>query len=155
MKQDEFIKELKSLEAFFEKELTIEQMRDWYEETKNFSIERFRQAIREAKRSCKFLPKLSEFLDFLELTRDPSQEIGRYEGVECSRCKGRGFIIYIKKIANGNKTLEYEHVARCNCKNGEMFHYDGGTMSNPRDRSKFYIPSMEEVGLYETSNSTR
>lgn len=111
----EFLEEIKSLEAFFEKELSIEQSKDWYEEIQNYSIPRLRVAIRECKRTCKFMPKLSEFLEFIKEAKEEKQESKK---VECKKCNETGYLSYTKKVLNGNKILQYTYCCACDCENG-------------------------------------
>lgn len=138
MTRAEFLEEIKSLEAFFEKELSIEQATDWYEELQDYSIAKFRVAIRESKRNCKFMPKLSEFLIFIQEARVEKQET---EKVECSKCNGTGYIAYIKKVLNGNKILEYTYCCTCDCSNATA--YDGSILN--QNKNKYRIPSKEEL----------
>ena len=58
-----------------------------------------------------------------------------------------GFIIYKKIIKNGDKEYTYDFVARCNCKNGEKFNYDGTKVNDSRLRSKYYISSISQLNL--------
>ena len=114
MEIDVFIQEMKSLEIFYEKELSVEQSKDWYAELKEYSIEKIRQAIRETKKTCKFMPKLCEFLETIQNIKVEQKE---KEKVECKKCNGTGTLIYIKKVLNGTKLMEYPYGCQCDCGN--------------------------------------
>lgn len=119
MTRAEFLEEIRSLEAFFEKELSIEQATDWYEEIQDEPVAKLRIAIRNAKKTCKFLPKLSEFLEILSETRIEKVE---KEKTECKHCNGSGYILYVKKVLNGNKLIEYSFACTCEeCQNADTY----------------------------------
>lgn len=133
MEEAEFIEEIRSLEAFFEKELSIEQMKDWYAELKEYPVSKVRMAIRECKRNCKFLPKLAEFLNIISEVK--MQQVEK-EKIPCKKCDGTGYIVYIKKVLNGKSIIPYTYTAVCNCGNAQR--YDGTEIKNSEHRSKFY-----------------
>lgn len=133
MEQVKFLEEIRTLEAFFEKKLSIEQATDWYSELKDFPIEKLRIAIREAKTNCKFMPKLAEFLEFIRQIKLENQE---EEKIECKKCNGTGYLIYIKKILNGNRIIDYPHACVCNCGNARQY-YD--------KRTGYSVPSENEI----------
>lgn len=140
MEQGKFFEEIRTLEAFFEKELSIEQAKDWYEELKDYPIEKLRIAIRTAKTTCKFLPKLAEFLGFI---REAKIEKKENEKIQCEKCNGTGYVIYIKKIVNGNKILGYPYAAICNCGNARPYY--GDQIKDYEHRSKYYTATENEV----------
>lgn len=133
MEQVEFFEEIRSLEAFFEKKLSIEQARDWYYELKDYSIEKLRVAIRESKTNCKFMPKLAEFLEFIRAVRIEEKET---EKIKCDKCGGSGYLIYIKKIVNGGKVMNYTYGCVCNCGNAKPY-YD--------KKKKYYTETENEI----------
>ena len=59
-----------------------------------------------------------------------------------------GFIIYQKIIKNGDKEYLYDFVARCDCKNGDKYKYNGTLVNDSRLRSKYYIPSATQINLH-------
>lgn len=143
----EFVQETNRIENFFEKELTKFQRDEWYKELKNMQVNRYRQLINQAFRQCKFMPKLADIVSInSEMPYNSNNNIAK-EKVNCNICKGDGVVKYFKKIDNGDKKLNYEYYARCNCENGKEFNYDGTTISDVRHRSKFYIPSMQQLDL--------
>ena len=133
MEQVEFFEEIRSLEAFFEKKLSIEQARDWYFELKDYPIEKLRIAIRESKANCKFMPKLAEFLGFIREARIEGKEEKK---IHCNKCGGTGYLIYIKKIVNGNKITSYTYGCVCNCGNVKPY-YD--------KQRKYYTATENEI----------
>lgn len=142
----EFIEETSRIEKYYEKELDKFQRDIWYQELKNKPINRYRQIVNETFRKCKFMPKLADIITIDEelpyqVTKKEKQE------VECEKCKGLGLIFYKKLIDNGNKKLEYEYAARCNCQNGLEYAYDGTRISDSRHRSKFYVPTAQQIGI--------
>lgn len=127
MTQSEFIEITSDIEKFYEKELTTEQNRIWFEELKTINKERYRQISREIYKTSKFMPKLA---DIIEINQKLPSVIKKENKVyECTRCNGVGIVIY-KKIIDG---YTYDFGARCNCQNGMQL-------------SKS-IPSIDEVGL--------
>ena len=62
---------------------------------------------------------------------------------KCNKCNGDGVIKYFKEV-DGHA---YEYFARCVCQNGNDFNYDGTKISDEKHRSKFYIPSIAQIGF--------
>lgn len=145
MTRPEFVQTLATMEAFFEKELSVEQANDWFEELKIYDIDRFRKAVKEAKRSCKFLPKLVEILNFIS---EVKIEVAQREYVECKKCNSTGIIPYTKMIKiSESQELPYTYVCRCDCPNGDFYKYDGTKIKDTAHASKYYVPCVTEVGL--------
>lgn len=144
MERGKFLEEIGTLEAFFEKQLSIEQVKDWYEELKDYPIERLRIAIRTAKTTCKFLPKLAEFLSFI---KDARIEVQERERIPCNKCNGTGYLIYTKKVLNGNKILEYDFAGICEC--GNETKYDGTQVRDKQNKSKYYTNTVQELENYK------
>lgn len=139
----EFIEETGRIEKFFEKELTKFQRDEWYKELKSMSLSRYRQVASQSFRKSKFMPKLADIMAISEEL--PYQTIKKeIQKVECSKCKGEGLIFYKKLVDNGKNKIEYEYVACCDCQNGLEYAYDGTTI---RDRSKFYVPTAQQIGI--------
>lgn len=147
MEVAEFIEETSRIEKYYEKELDKFQRDIWYQELKNQPVNRYRQIINQIFRKCKFMPKLADIISIDEEL--PYTQINKEvtEKVKCNKCKGLGLIFYKKIINNGSKKLKYEFVARCDCKNGLEYAYDGTTISDSRYRSKFYVPTAQQLGL--------
>lgn len=148
MEITEFIEETSRIEKFFGKELEKFQMDTWYQELKNMPIERYRRIINQVYRTCKFMPKLADIISIeSELPYIQNNTTTKKDRVDCEKCNGLGIIFYKKIINNGDRNLEYEYVARCNCENAKEFTYDGTKINDVRYSSKFYIPSAMELGL--------
>ena len=148
MEISEFIDVTTKMENFFEKELTKFQRDEWYKEFKNIPVSRYRQIINQTFRQCKFMPKLADLVSInTELPYNTNNNIIK-EKVECNKCKGKGVIQYFKEVDNGNSKMKYEHYAKCECANGNDFNYDGTMISDNRNKSKFYIPTMQQINLY-------
>lgn len=127
MTQSEFIEVTSEIEKFYEKELTTEQRRVWFEELKNINKEKYRQISKKIYITSKFFPKLTDIIEINKTLPTTLKDDGKI--YECSRCNRTGIIIY-KKIFDSR---EYEYAARCNCLNGQK-------------KSKS-IPSIDEVGI--------
>lgn len=77
MTHAEFIEITGNLEDFFEKELTTKQEKEWFIALKDISKEDYINAIREAYRSCKFMPKLTEILQLID-TKTNTRDFSKY-----------------------------------------------------------------------------
>ena len=105
---NEFINETSTLENFFEKPLNEEQQKIWFENFKHFKIEDYRQMVLKAKTTCKYMPKLSEMLEFqIDRPEVTTHEL-KYD--KCTKCLGSGLIKYYDNDKN-------EHFALCSCEN--------------------------------------
>lgn len=147
MEISEFIAETSRIENFFEKELTNFQRDIWYQELKDVPINRYRQIVKKAFSECKFMPKLADITAINKELPYGNNEKKGVEKVDCDKCNGLGVIPYKKIITNGNQKIEYEYFARCNCQNASQFVYDGTIINDTNHRSKFYIASVEQLGL--------
>lgn len=146
MEVKEFVEETSKIEKYYGKELDEFQRKVWFQELKTIDIKRYRQITREIYRQCKFMPKLSDILDIQnELPYAQKQKNISY--VECQKCNSRGFKLYTKRIKNGNQDLEYTYVARCDCVNGQEFAYDGTKVIDTQHRSKFYVPTIQQINV--------
>lgn len=147
MQITEFVEETARIEKYFGKELEKFQREIWYNEFRNTSLARYRQIIIQVFRECKFMPKLADLVDIeKELPYTKTENI-QSEKVECQKCDSLGYILYKKIVDNGINKLEYEFVARCDCENGLENAYDGTTISDIKNRSKYYIPTAQQIGL--------
>lgn len=146
MEVAEFIEETSKIEKYYEKELDKFQRDIWYQELKNHSISRYRQIVNQIFRKCKFMPKLADIISINdELPYQTNKK--EVQKVDCGKCKGLGLMFYKKLIDNGSNKLEYEYVARCECQNGLEYAYDGTIISDVKHRSKFYVPTAQQLGL--------
>lgn len=143
----EFVEETARIEKFFGKKLDKFQSDIWYQELKSMPISRYRQAVSKCFGKCKFMPRLadivsiSESLPFIQSNSNPKQK------VQCDKCRGEGFILYHKIITDGDRQIDYEYLARCDCQNGLEFAYDGTRIKDTQHRSKYYIPSVQQLGI--------
>lgn len=129
MKIEEFNKETQKLERFYEKEISEEQKKIWYEEFKRMNIERYRYIIGQAYRKSKFIPKLA---DMIEINKNCGYIESEEKSIQkCEKCNGTGIILY-KKNVTGNET-ECDYACRCTCLAGMKM-------------SKL-IPTWQEIGL--------
>lgn len=147
MEIKEFIEETSAIEKYYGKELEKLQRDIWYRELKQLNVARYRQVVREIFRQCKFMPKLADVIEInkdLSYTTITKQE---EEREECTKCNKRGFILYKKEIDNGKNKLIYEYIARCDCKNGLKYAYDGTKIVDTEHRSKYYVATAKQIGL--------
>ena len=143
----EFIQETSKIEKFYNKKMEQYEKDIWYQELKSITVSRYAQVIRKAFNECKFMPKLA---DIVAINRELAYNTNNSENkqkVACSKCHGDGVIKYFKKVDNGDRVYDYEYFARCTCQNGNDFNYDGTKISDEKHRSKFYIPSIEQLNL--------
>ena len=62
MEINEFIEVTNRIEQYFDKEYSNEQRQIMYEELKNMSKEKYKIAVNECIKKCKYLPKLADIL---------------------------------------------------------------------------------------------
>ena len=134
MTQNEFLNCLDKWETFYKNKdesnvLTTYQTEIWFENLKMINQDRFLQIINECFKEYKYMPKLADLINLHKTLKYPTKE--KKEKVKCDICKGKGFIIYLRKIPELSN-INYQYVARCNCQNA-------------RDYMKF--PSMAEVNI--------
>lgn len=147
MQINEFVNITNQIEQFYDKELKEFERRQWFEELKNMTPERYKQISREVYRTCKFFPKLADIISIdkeLSYSNKPRNVV---EKVYCDKCNSTGVIFYKKLVED----REYEYVARCECQNGLEYDYDGTKVSDPKERSYFYIPTLAQINLGGTN----
>ena len=141
---DEFITTTTEIENFYQKEISEEQKKIWFQELRKMDIKRFKYVISQAYRTCKFIPKLADIIEIN--TSLGYSQVKREESTQkCNKCKGTGYITYWKKIKNGGKEILYEYMAICSC--GRQKQYKGWECPEERDRTNYYTPLAEELGL--------
>lgn len=140
MTEMEFIESNNYLEKFFEKELTEFQRKTWYEELKYIPVRNYKNLVREAIKTYKYLPKLSEML-LLKSTVKMQEERTEQVHTKCDLCNGSGLIRFTRKVENGPTPLHYEYVARCKCENAKNFEW------KDKESGRFIIPSAVELRL--------
>lgn len=146
MQINEFIEETANIEKYYGKELETYQREIWYNELGKMDLVKYRKIIREIYRKCKFMPKLADIIEISHTIVNNHREIVE-EYVDCKRCNGKGFIIYKKKLENGGKDIIYDMFARCDCKNGLKYAYDGTKINDTEHRSKFYVSTISQLGM--------
>lgn len=140
----EFVEVTSDLEKFFDKELKEFERLQWFQELKSMSVMKYRQIIKQTYRKCKFMPKLADIIAINEeLVSIRSTTGTEIEKVHCKKCKCSGVIFYEKEYEG----LKYTFIARCDCKNGLNYIYDGTQISDAKHRSKYYIPTVQQLNL--------
>jgi len=136
----EFIEETTRLEKYYGKELDEFQRKVWYEELKNIPLARYRMIVREIYKTSKFMPKLADILE-IHKTLPYAKKAEESEAVECKKCNSDGVVVFTKLVEG----IPYQFAARCTCKNGDKYRYDGRELHE--NKSRYYIPSIDEVGI--------
>lgn len=111
---EEFSKATEEIERFYQKEIPDEQKKIWFNELKGMEIKRFKYIISQAYRTLKFVPKLADIIE-INTNLGYSQVKKEENQVKCSKCKGTGYITYKKLVPNGDKKMECEYMAVCDC----------------------------------------
>lgn len=144
MKIDEFTEVTKEIENFYQKEISDEQKKIWFNELKSMDLKRFKYVISQVYRTCKFLPKLADVIEInanLGYSQVKKKEITK----KCDKCKGTGYIVYQKKINNGDTEMICDYIAVCSCDKQKQ--YKGWEISEERYRTNYYTPYAKELGL--------
>jgi len=141
MNNKEFMQYTQEIENFYGQKLSDVERNVWYENFKFLTIERFNYIIAEIYKTNKFMPKLSEILAVhRSIPYKATVEVEEVKG-QCKKCNNTGYIIY-NKVENGK---EYKFSAVCEC--GRQARYDGTKVADPKNQSKYYIPTVAEIGL--------
>ena len=143
MTSTEFIQATNDIEKFYDKELNKFESQQWYNELKNMSIERYRYIIKQIYRKCKFMPKLADIISIDEQTAYTKGKKTEIPKEKCDICEGKGFILYNKIYENRS----YQYLAHCKCANALNFIYDGTQVTDPKAKSKYYVPTLEMINL--------
>lgn len=141
---DDFTKVTTEIESFYQKEISDEQKKIWFQELKQMDIKRFKYIISQVYRTCKFIPKLADLVEInVNLGYSPikKEETTR----KCNKCKGTGYMVYKKIIDNGGIKMENEYMAVCEC--GIQQKYEGWKLADEKHRSNYYTPLAVELGL--------
>lgn len=146
MTNGEFIEATTRIENYYGKEYTNEQRKIMFSELGYLDISRYRKLVSAVLRKCKYLPRIA---DFIEADKEEpyinDKEEEQKEKKDCPICGGSGYIIYKRKIKDGERELIYEYSAMCNCGNGKQ--YKGWEIQDTKHRSNYYIPYKEELVL--------
>ena len=141
---DEFTKVTTEIENFYQKEISDEQKKIWFNELKGMNVDRFRYVVSQVYRTCKFLPKLADIID-INTSLGYSQVRKEEKITNGKKCKNTGYITYWKKIKNGDKEIPCQFMALCSC--GKQRQYKGWEISEERYRTNYYTPFASELGL--------
>lgn len=145
MQISEFIEATSRIEQYYDKEYSNEQRQIMFDELKNLDIERYKKLVSVVLHNCKFLPKLSDFFAAEKETPYGQGLNENIEKIDCNKCNGTGYIVYIKLENDGERKIPYSFGALCTCGNAKQ--YKGWEVKDKRYMSDFYTPTIEELGL--------
>ena len=131
MQITEFIEETNKIEKFYNKSLEQYEKDIWFQNLKLLSVKRYQEIIKRVFVENKFMPKLA---DIIEINKEMPYDKPKVVKEQCNICHGKGFKTYKKIIKNGNVEIPYTYVARCNCRNGNLY---------------LAFPSIAEVNIYD------
>lgn len=141
MTKNEFIEYVEQIQNIYHKDLTAIEVDIWYENLKFMTIERFNYILSEIYKTNKFMPTLADILQVhKQIPYTAKREEKEIKG-SCKKCNGIGYIFYTKEM-NDKK---YKYSAVCDCGRNER--YDGTKCVDPKNKSKYYIPTLAETGL--------
>ena len=126
------------IEQFYEKSMNPTQVKIWYDELKNYSLERYKKAIKNVCKTSQYRPTLSVMLDALRNAKSDTQQ---KQKTECKACNGTGYVMYHKVIEG----IDYEFAAQCNCSNAIGLDYDGSKIADKEHRSDYYLAKAADV----------
>ena len=144
MKFEEFMDSVSQMENFYDKKMTDEQKRIWFENLKPMSIERFRYIIANLFKTSKFIPKLADIFE-TNVTIGKIEKSIEERKDDCKLCNNTGYVTYQRIIKNGNKNIIYQYGAICSCNRKKQ--YKGWELSDERYRTDYYTPLASELGL--------
>jgi len=144
MTVDDFRQVTLDLEAFYNKTLNPTQKQLWFDELKNYTVEKYKKALHKICTTSQYMPALSIVLEEI---RKVHEDVVLREKVDCRACKGTGYILY-HKLVNG---IDYEYVCQCNCQNGIGLDYDGTKVADKEHRSPYYLAKAVDVFMKEPS----
>ena len=146
MTNGEFIEATTRLENYYGKEYTSEQRKIMFSELGHLDIARYRKLISAVLRKCKYLPRI---VDFIEADKEEPYNTDKTEvpkeKIDCPICNGTGYVIYKKKLKDGDRELIYDYAAICRCGNAKQ--YKGWEIQDTKHRSNYYIPFADELGI--------
>lgn len=146
MTNGEFIEATTRLENYYSKEYTNEQRKIMFSELGHLDIARYRKLVSAVLRKCKYLPRI---VDFIEADKEEPYNTEKTEEakekIDCPICNGTGYVIYKKKVKDGDRELIYDYAAICRCGNAKQ--YKGWEIQDTKHRSNYYTPYIDELGL--------
>lgn len=138
MTGNDFIATIKQLENYYQKEMTDEQKKIWFENLKKMDIRRFNYLIGQLYKTQKFMPKLADVLELNNAIGQVQQDI-KENKVDCKECNNTGYVLYWKKANN----TSYQFMAVCKC--GRRKPYRGWEVQDDRNKNDYFIPSITEI----------
>lgn len=141
MIKKEFVDYITELENYYNQKLNDTEKEIWYNSLKFMTVERFNYILSQLYEVNKFMPKLSEVLDMHKQIPYTAKKEEREIKSGCKKCNGTGYVFYTKEINN----KKYKYSAVCDC--GRCERYDGKKCADPKNKSKYYIPTIAETGL--------
>lgn len=141
MQYKEFYQYVEEIQNFYNDKLNEKELEIWYDNLKFMTIERFNLIISEIYKINKFMPKLSEILDMhKQIPYTANIEQKEVKG-HCKKCNDTGYVMYTK-IVDG---MPYQYAAVCDC--GREQRYTGRNCIDPRNKSDYCVPTIQELGL--------
>lgn len=141
MNSKEFKDYIEQIQNIYHKELTSIEADIWYENLKFMSIERFNYILSEIYKTNKFMPTLADILQVhRQIPYTTQKEKTKIKG-NCLKCDNTGYVSYFKQIDG----RQYIFGAVCDC--GRQERFDGRQVSDPKNKSDYYMPTIEELGL--------
>lgn len=114
--KDEFMNSTMNFQQLYNKKLNETQLEFWYDELKDFEVNKYKRVIGEFAKSQKTFPALSEVLNKIKGFQEPTVvKPVEIEKVKCNVCHGSGLVKYVKK-ENG---IDYDFCCKCFCDNGK------------------------------------
>jgi len=146
MNKKEFIGYIEQIQNLYHKQLTQIEVEIWYDNLKFLTIERFNYILSEIYKTNKYMPTLADILQMHRqipyTIKDEEENIKTF----CNKCNNLGYVIFIKKISG----INYKYAAVCDC--GRRKKFVGSECNEPKNKSRYYIPTIQEIGLkVETS----
>ena len=138
MTLEEFTIKTKTLEDFYGKELNYTQAEIWFDELKNYSADKYYEAIKRICKTSQYKPTLVQVLEEIRKIKVQTSE---REKVACNICKGTGYILHDRVI--GAHT--YKYACLCMCDNANGLEYDGTKIADKEHRQPFYIKTAKEI----------
>lgn len=141
MIKKEFVDYITELENYYNQKLNDTEKEIWYNSLKFMTVQRFNLIISELYKVNKFMPKLSEVLDMHRQIPYTARTEEKKVSGHCEKCNDTGYVFY-NKVVDGKS---YQYAVICDC--GRQQRYDGTQCTDPRNKSKYYIPTIAETGL--------
>ena len=143
MKIEEFNDIMEQLQNFYDKEITDDIQKIWYNEFKDPSFERFKLIISKIYKTNKFMPRLADLIEVNNHLGTITNSTPKESKEKCPVCHGDGYIIYKKMVKNGDKTIWYDFMAVCDyCKKYPQYK---GWENNDDHKTNYFTPLASEI----------